>query len=79
MADIIKIKRGYTAGVEPLGLTLGELAANLSDQKLFIGGTFGNAIPLIGGSEVVLNIDGGTPNSVYGGVSGLNGGTPGGS
>ncbi len=76
MPNILKIKRGYTAGIEPEGLTLGELAANLGDAKLFIGGTDGNAILLSGGSGAILNIDGGTPNSVYGGVSGLNGGSP---
>lgn len=46
MANIIKIKRGFTAGAEPVGLTLGELAANLGDGRIFIGGTAGNAIEL---------------------------------
>lgn len=55
MAELIKIKRGFTAGIEPFGLTLGELAANLADQKLFIGGTYGNAIPL-GGGGIATNI-----------------------
>ena len=49
MANIIKIKRGFTAGAEPAGLTLGELAANLGDGKLFIGGTSYNAIQIGGG------------------------------
>lgn len=75
-SNLIKIKRGFTAGIEPFGLTLGELAANIADQKLFIGGTFGNAIQLLGAGSVIMNIDGGTPNSVYGGISGLNGGSP---
>lgn len=30
----------------------------------------------VGGSSAILNADGGTPTSVYGGVSGLDGGTP---
>jgi len=48
LANIIKIKRGITAGFEPTGLTLGELAANLGDGKLFIGGVAGNSIQIVG-------------------------------
>lgn len=116
MSELIKIKRGFTAGIEPFGLTLGELAANLGDGRLFVGGTYGNAIVLGGGgiatnlpqasdsitgvasfnssqfivsptghvslsggsiTNVILNIDGGAASSVYGGVSGLDGGTAG--
>jgi len=57
MANLIKIKRGFTAGVEPTGLTLGELAANLGDGKLYIGGTHGNSIVIgTGSSSGVANV-----------------------
>jgi hypothetical protein len=39
MANIIKIKRGLTAGFQPTGLTLGELAVNVADGRLFVGST----------------------------------------
>jgi hypothetical protein len=48
MADPIKIKikRGLTAGVEPSGLTYGEVAINITDKKMFIGGPTGETILL---------------------------------
>lgn len=45
----IKIKRGYTAGVIPAGLTFGELAVNVTDSLLYVGGTTGETILLLGG------------------------------
>jgi len=49
MSDItIKIKRGSTGGVIPSGLTFGELAVNVTDALLYVGGTTGETI-LIGG------------------------------
>ena len=51
MADPIKIKikRGLTAGVEPSGLTYGEVAINITDKKMFIGGPTGETVFLFGG------------------------------
>lgn len=49
MSNIIRIKRGITGGVVPTGLTFGELAVNITDKKLFVGGSTGNTIELLGG------------------------------
>lgn len=50
MADFstIKIKRGITAGIIPVGLTYGELAVNIEDAKLYVGGVTGNTIQIVG-------------------------------
>jgi len=50
MADfsIIKIKRGITSGIIPVGLTYGELAVNIEDAKLYVGGVAGNTIEIVG-------------------------------
>jgi hypothetical protein len=45
----IKIKRGLTSGVEPAGLTYGELAVNIADKKMFIGGVTGETVLLFTG------------------------------
>ena len=45
----IKIKRGLTSGVEPVGLTYGELAVNIADKKMFIGGATGETVLLFTG------------------------------
>ena len=52
MADPIKIKikRGLTAGVEPSGLTYGEIAINITDKKMFVGGVTGETILLFAGT-----------------------------
>lgn len=43
MASIIKLKRGLTSALVPASLQEGELAVNLPDRKLFIGGQNGGA------------------------------------
>ena len=45
----IKIKRGSTSGVVPTGLTFGELAVNVADGLLFVGGVTGNTVQISGG------------------------------
>lgn len=53
MADTtIKIKRGSTAGVIPTGLTFGELAVNVADGLLFVGGVTGNTVQISGGGGI---------------------------
>jgi len=47
MSNIIRIKRGITGGVVPTGLTFGELAVNITDKKLFVGGLTGNTIEIV--------------------------------
>lgn len=56
MANLIKIKRGFTAGAVPAGLTLGELAANLGDGKLYIGDQSGAAVVIGSGGGGVANV-----------------------
>lgn len=62
MADPIKIKikRGLTAGIEPSGLTYGEIAINITDKKMFVGGVTGETILLFAG------VTGATTESVPG-------------
>lgn len=48
---LFKVKRTNTPGRIPVGLTYGELAVNIVDKKLFVGGTSGTgpAIEIVGG------------------------------
>ena len=55
MATQVKIKRGTTDATAPSGLTAGEMAINLVDKKLYVGGTAGtNVIFLDSTSSVGL-------------------------
>jgi hypothetical protein len=54
----IKIQRSVTAAATPSGLTAGELAVNLVDRKLFVGGTAGNNITFLDSSAVVTSFNG---------------------
>ena len=45
--ETIRIYRSSVPGAEPPSLTYGELAANLADRKLFVGGTGGTANMLV--------------------------------
>ena len=65
---IIKIRRGSTAGVIPTGLTFGELAVNVTDGLLFVGGVTGNTIQILGGGS-----GGGGGGGGSGGLSSING------
>jgi hypothetical protein len=53
MGNIIKIKRGVTGGIVPVGLTFGELAVNIVDKKLFIGGITGETTELLGSASEI--------------------------
>jgi hypothetical protein len=48
---LFKVKRTNVPGRVPVGLTYGELAVNIFDKKLFVGGTSGTgpAIEIVGG------------------------------
>lgn len=46
----IKFLRSSTPGVIPTGLTYGELAVNVADQRLYVGNTAGDSILVLGGS-----------------------------
>ena len=65
----IKIQRSDTAAVTPSGLTAGELAVNLADRKLFIGGTAGSNITFLDASAVVTSF-----NGITGAVTGITAG-----
>lgn len=47
---LFKVRRTVTPGLIPAGLTYGEMAVNLADRILYVGGTAENAIEIIGGS-----------------------------
>lgn len=46
---LFKVKRTLTPGLIPTGLTFGEMAVNLADRILYVGGTAENAIEIAGG------------------------------
>ena len=48
----IKIQRSDTPYATPSGLTAGEIAVNLADRKLFVGGTNGSNITFLDSSAV---------------------------
>ena len=47
---LFKVRRTTTPGLIPAGLTYGEMAVNLADRILYVGGTAGEAIEIAGGS-----------------------------
>ena len=50
--EIIRIFRSETIGATPSGMTAGELATNLADRKLFIGGSQGDNIAFMAISSI---------------------------
>lgn len=46
---LFKVRRTIKPNTIPAGLTYGEMAVNLADRKLYVGGTAENAIEIIGG------------------------------
>ena len=46
---LFKVRRTVKPNVIPAGLTYGEMAVNLADKKLYVGGTANNAIEIAGG------------------------------
>ena len=65
----LKILRSVTAAATPSGLTAGELAVNLVDRKLFVGGTAGSNITFLDSSAVVTSF-----NGITGDVTGVTAG-----
>jgi hypothetical protein len=47
----IKFLRSSTAGVVPVGLTYGEIAINVADRKLYVGGTGGDSVLIDSGGS----------------------------
>jgi hypothetical protein len=47
---LFKVRRTIKPGVIPSGLTYGEMAVNITDRKLYVGGTAGNSVEILGGS-----------------------------
>jgi hypothetical protein len=74
MANRIKIKRSGTAGVSPPteALDHGELALNYADGKLFYKDS-NNTIQQLNASSSsgLTNLDGGRPDTEYGGVTSI--------
>ena len=52
MATQVKIKRGTTDATAPSGLTAGEMAINLVDKKLYVGGTGGTNVIFLDSTAV---------------------------
>jgi len=63
---VIRIKNKVNAGGIPEGLTQGELAVNLSDRSLYVGGTVGNSIFISG----VQSFNGATGDVLGAGLAG---------
>ncbi len=53
MATQVKIKRGTTDATAPSGLTAGEMAINLVDKKLYVGGTAGTNVIFLDSTSAV--------------------------
>jgi hypothetical protein len=76
--SIIRIRRGLSGGAVPTGLQLGELAVNIADQLLYVGGSLGETIPLTfggggssGGIQSINGCSGGILGSI--GITGTSG------
>ena len=69
----IKIKKGSTAGVIPAGLTFGELAVNVTDSLLYVGGITGETILLLGGGGGATGSQGITGATGSQGITGATG------
>ena len=81
MPNIFKPKRSTTANLIPntSNLADGELAVNIADQKIYVrsGGSIVTVADVGGGGGITYsNIDGGVPNSIYGGIPVIDGGVP---
>ena len=58
MATQVKIKRRTTDATPPAGLTVGEIAINLVDKKLYVGGNGGTNVIFLDSSAVVTSFNG---------------------
>ena len=54
----IRTKNSVSSGLTPSGLTLGELAVNVTDKKLFVGNIVGGVVTLFDGNNIVTSVDG---------------------
>jgi len=69
----IKIKNSVTSGSAPAGLSLGEMAVNIADKKIFIGNAVENAITLLDGINIVTSVNGLTGAVTVSGSGGSSG------
>ena len=60
MTTTIKIKNSVTPGSSPAGLSLGEIAINVSDRKIFSGNAVGGVVTLIDPNALVTSVNGAT-------------------
>jgi len=58
MTTTIKIKNSVTPGSSPAGLSLGEIAINVSDRKIFSGNAVGGVVTLIDPNALVTSVNG---------------------
>ena len=69
MATQVKIKRRTMDATPPAGLTVGEIAINLVDKKLYVGGNGGTNVIFLDSSAVVTSF-----NGITGAVTGITAG-----
>lgn len=67
----IRTKNSVSSGLTPSGLTLGELAINVTDKKLFVGNIVGGVVTLFDGNNIVTSVDGATGDVIV--VTSING------
>jgi hypothetical protein len=75
MANKFIIKKSTVTGKAPVAgdLDVGELAVNTADAKLYTKHSDG-AVKELGAAGVIANLDGGHPDTNYGGITALNAG-----
>jgi hypothetical protein len=75
MANKLIIKKSTVTGKAPVAgdLDIGELAVNTADARLFTKHSDGS-VKEIGATAVIAQLDGGHPDSNYGGITALNAG-----
>ena len=70
----IKIKNSVTPGSAPAGLSLGEMAVNIADKKIFIGNAVEGVVTLHDQNNIVTSVNGQTGDvTVSGSSSGVTG------
>lgn len=78
MAEVIQHKRSSTTGAVPVAgdLSLGELAINTADGKLFLKKSNGDVVEIGNGStSLTWEVDGGRADSIYTAEQALSGGS----
>jgi hypothetical protein len=75
MANKFIIKKSTVTGKAPVAgdLDVGELAVNTADARLYTKHSDGS-VKELGAAGVIANLDGGQPDSIFGGITGIDAG-----